>query len=167
MPGYRYVRRTVVPGLRGSALARTLAFRIFAAGPGTKRSPRLPSDITGGNLLGGIGVERLPVVLLLLLGASPERIGEVAEEVAAVQVLSAGFRPVFVIDTPAFGPIRRFGYVVELVMPRGSWTAEEPWSDYLCRRIASMVTQYGAWTMISVGPDGLGESGRAALEILH
>jgi hypothetical protein len=166
VPGYRYLRRNLVPRLRKSPAARALAHRIFAVETQGSWSHRAPSDITAGTLLGGIGVERLPVVLIVLVGTPTNRIGDIAEEVAKLQVLGAGFRPVFVIDSPTFAPIRRFGYVIELVTPRDSWAAEEPWSEYLRRRFASMLSAYGAHAVVAVGPDGLGDSGRAALEAL-
>jgi hypothetical protein len=166
VPGYRYIRRKLVPRLRNSPAARALAHRIFAVEPRGNSSLRAPSDITAGTLLGGIGVERLPVVLIVLLGTPKDRIGDIAEEVARLQILGAGFRPVFLIDSPAFAPIRRFGYVTELVTPRDSWTAEEPWSEYLRRRFASMLCAYGIGAVVAVGPDGLGDAGRATLEAL-
>ena len=166
VPGYRYLRRKLVPRLRRSPAARALAHRIFAVEPREGSSVRAPSDITAGTLLGGIGVERLPVVLIVLIGTPTNRIGEVAEEVARLQVLGAGFRPVFVVDSPTFAPIRRFGYVIELVTPRDSWTVEEPWSEYLRRRFASMLSAYGVHVVVTVGSDGLDDGGRATLEAL-
>lgn len=160
----------VTPATRGtSATGGTSATPVTPAAPpakkvAAKRPVRLPSDITAGTVLGGIGSERLPVVLLLLVGTPVERIGDVAEEVASVQVLGAGFRPVFVIDSPVFAPIRRFGYVVELVVARNSWSADGSWSEYLRRRVASMMDLYSARAVITVGADGLGDGGRAALE---
>jgi hypothetical protein len=166
VPGYRYLRRRLVPRLRRSPAARALAHRIFAVEPRAGSSGRAPSDLTAGTLLGGVGVERLPVVLIALIGTPPDRIPGIAEEVAELQVLGAGFRPVFVVDSPTFGPIRRFGYVIELITPRDFWTADEPWSEYLRRRFASLLTVYGIRVVINVGCEGLGESGRATLEAL-
>ena len=41
----------------------------------------------------------------------------VIDDVAEMQLLGAGFRPVFLLDTPAFGRARSYGYVAELVTP--------------------------------------------------
>jgi len=161
IPGYRHLRRRVVPAVRKNAAARALALRLFAAGP--RQAGPTRSDVTAGNLLGGIGVESLPVVVLLLLDTPPERIPSVVEEVAELQVLGAGFRPVFVLDSPTFAPVRRFGYVVELLVARSEWIAEEPRSEYLRRRVRSVLDLYGAQALVTVGPEGLGEGGRAAL----
>jgi len=163
IPGYRYLRRIVVPRLRSSAAARALAYRIFAVESGRGTSSGVSSDVTPGALLGGIGVERLPVVLLVLIGTPKDRIADVVEEVATMQVLGAGFRPIFVIDSPTFAPLRRFGYLVELVTPRDSWTAEAPWPEYVGRRLGSMVSLYGVKAVVTVGPEGLGDGGRAVL----
>ena len=45
----------------------------------------------------------------------------VIDEVAETQLLGAGFRPVFLLDTPAFGRVRSYGYAVELVTPAAGW----------------------------------------------
>jgi len=163
VPGYRYFRRIVVPKLRQSPAARALAYRVFAVDTGRKPSSGMQNDVTAGSLLAGIGLERLPVVLLVLIGTPGHRIGEVVEEVARLQVLGAAFRPVFAIDSPTFAPIRRFGYLVELVTPSDSWTADEPWSEYAGRRLASMISAYGIRAVVTVGSDGLGDGGRATL----
>jgi len=163
IPGYRYLRRVVVPRLRRSPAARALAYRIFAVESGRRTSAGGWSDVTAGNLLGGIGLERLPVVLLVLIGTPTDRIAQIVEEVATMQVLGAGFRPIFVIDSPTFAPIRRFGYLAELITPRDSWTAAEPWLAYAGRRLGSMVSLYGVRAVLTVGPDGLDDGDRATL----
>ncbi len=71
-----------------------------------------------GRLLAGLGVERLPVILVSLVGFA-DGIGEravvsevvdaVIDDVAEMQLLGAGFRPVFLLDTPAFTRARSYG----------------------------------------------------------
>ena len=83
---------------------------------------------------------------------------------AQLQLLGAGFRPVFLLDVPAFNRARSYGYLVEFVTPRTAWSAELPdWSEYIAARVASMTKLYGVSAMISVGPRGLGDVARGVL----
>ena len=121
MPGYRTVRRRAVPWIRNSATARALAYRLFAME--SRRSAALvepPLELSAGRLLGGVGTDRLPVILLSLVGLADgdgrnRPIGDVVDgvidDVAEMQLLGAGFRPVFLLDTPAFSRARSYGYV--------------------------------------------------------
>jgi hypothetical protein len=84
--------------------------------------------------------------------------------VAEMQLLGAGFRPVFLLDTPAFGRARSYGYVAELVTPRTAWSAESAdWSEYVAARIASMRTNFGVSAVITIAPDGLDDVTRGVL----
>jgi hypothetical protein len=88
----------------------------------------------------------------------------VIDEVAETQLLAAGFRPVFLLDTPAFARARSYGYVAELVTPRIAWVGEPAaWSSYLGARVASMTVTYGVSTMITIGPNGLDDVARGVL----
>ena len=174
MPGYRWVRRRAVPRIRQSAAARTLAYRLFAMGSrGSAASLEAPLELAAGRLLAGIGTERLPVILLSLVGLA-DSVGDnaatsavadaVIDDVAETQLLGAGFRPVFLLDTPAFSRVRSYGYPVELVTPRTAWQGEPAdWSEYVAARVASMTTTYGVSAMITVGPDGLDDAARGVL----
>jgi hypothetical protein len=132
-----------------------------------------PADVAAGRLLAGLGIERLPVILLNLVGladdlgervAIGELVDDVIDDVAQLQLLGAGFRPVFLLDVPAFNRARSYGYVVELVTPRTAWAAELPgWSEYIAARVASMTALYGVSAVISVGPRGLGDVARGVL----
>jgi hypothetical protein len=170
VPGYRWARRRAVPRIRRSAVARAVAGRIF---PLESTTSETPVDVAPGRLLAGLGVERLPVILLSLVGLAND-IGETAavdevvdaavEDVAEIQLLGAGFRPVFLLDTPAFTRARSCGYVVELVTPRAAWPGPvADWSDYLHARVASMRSTYGISGVIAVGPNGLDEVARGVL----
>ena len=174
MPGYRWVRRRTVPRIRRSGTARALAFRLFAGGSlGSAARFEAPLELTAGRLLAGLGTERLPVILLSLVGvtnglstnpSSGQVVEAVLDEVAEMQLLGAGFRPVFLLDVPAFSRARRYGYLVELVTPRTAWSGEPAeWSDHIADRVASMTRTYGVSTMISVGPDGLDDAARGVL----
>jgi hypothetical protein len=119
------------------------------------------------------GTERLPVILLSLVGladglcdnaATSEVVDAVIDDVAECQLLGAGFRPVFLLDTAAFSRARSYGYLVELVTPRTAWPGEPAdWSEYVAARVASMTMTYGVSAMITVGPDGLDDVARGVL----
>jgi hypothetical protein len=171
MPGYHWVRRRTVPRIRRNGAARALAYRLFAAGP--TAYVKAPPELAAGRLLAGMGTEHLPVILLSLVGltngmdtnGSSGRVVEaVIDEIAEIQLLGAGFRPVFLLDTPAFSRARSYGYLVELVTPRTAWSGESAdWSDYVAARVASMAKTYGISAMITVGPDGLNDAARGVL----
>ncbi len=174
VPGYRWVRRRAVARIRRSAAARAVAHRLFPVR--SSNGPGPPADVAAGRLLAGLGVEQLPVVLFSLVGltdgtaenaAVSKVVDGVIDEVAEMQLLGAGFRPVFLLDTPAFGRVRSYGYAVELVTP-GSGLAGEAveWSDYVGARVGSMTAAYGASMMISVGPGGLDRVARGVLRSL-
>ena len=168
MPGYYWIRRRAVPRIRRSGAARALAYRLFAAGAHVQA----PLELAAGRLLTGLGTERLPVILLSLVGltngistngSSGQVVEAVIDEVAELQLLGAGFRPVFLLDIPAFSRARSYGYLVELVTPRSAWSAESDWSDYIAARVASMRRNYGVSAMITVGAAGLDDAARGVL----
>ena len=162
MPGYRWVRRRAVPRIRQSATARTLAHRMF---PSKSNGSGPPADVAPGKLLAGVGVDQLPVVLLSLVGLaddvtenaeSDKVIDAVIDEVAEIQLLGAGFRPVFLLDTPSFSRARGYGFPVELVTPTSVWSGEPAdWPEYIGARVASMTRVYGVSAVVTIGPHGL------------
>jgi hypothetical protein len=170
IPGYRWVRRRAVPRIRRSAVVRAVVYRIF---PLQSRGAEAPAEVSAGRLLAGLGIEQLPVIMLSLVGvadvlsnnaAAGEVVDAVIDEVAEMQVLGAGFRPVFLLDTPAFSRARNYGYVAEFVMPPTAWSGEpSDWSEYVAARVASIRNSYGVSSMITIGPDGLDEMGRGLL----
>jgi hypothetical protein len=171
MPGYYWVRRRAVPRLRRSGVARTLAYRLFVGESGAHAEA--PLELAAGRLLAGLGTERLPVILVSLVGltnsmganaSSGQVVEAVIDEVAEMQLLGASFRPVFLLDMPAFSRARSFGYLVEVVTPLTAWSGESAdWSDYVAARVASMTRTYGVSAMITVGPDGLDDAARGVL----
>jgi len=106
------------------------------------------ADLTAGNLLAGIGLEGLPVAIFVLADVPPELIGEVVDDIARIQLLTAGFRPVLVLPTADFGCARRYGYPAEL-MP----TLPDPPSQVrFWRRLRRA---YGTTLFCEVGPSGM------------
>ena len=170
VPGYRWVRRRTVPRIRQSAVAQALVHRIF---PSQSNGSQPLAEVAPGRLLAGIGIDQLPVVLLSLLGQADgaadnpmtgQIIDAVIDEVAELQLLGAGFRPVFLLDTPAFGRARSYGYLVEFVTPAATWFGESTgWPDYIAARVASMAKAYGISAVVTVGRDGLDVVARGVL----
>ncbi len=160
LPGYRYARRALLPRIRQSPGARSLVKRVFdvdAAQPA-------PMDVTPGNLLGGVGAERLPVAVVLMLRVPADRIPGVVDEIARLQLLSAGFRPVIVMDTPALSAVRRYGFPVELLVAEEEWNDEyQPWDEYARLRLGRIVATYRSAATVTVGPDGLDDTNRLIL----
>ena len=78
------------------------------------------------------------------------------DEVAEIQLLGAGFRPVFLLDAPAFSRARSYGFPVELITPNSVWSGEPAdWSEYIGARVASMTRVYGVSAVVTIGPHGL------------
>ncbi|TDC54434.1 hypothetical protein E1212_03060 [Jiangella ureilytica] len=163
IPGYRYARRTVVPRIRDSATARAVVHRLFAV----DSKQHTPLDVTAGRLLAGIGRERLPVAVVLLLGLPAERVREVVDELAELQVLTAGFRPVVVMDVPELSAARAYGYPAELLIAPADWAhATQTWDDYLRSTLATIFATYRSTASVTVGPDGLTHTDRLLLGAL-
>jgi hypothetical protein len=98
-----------------------------------------------------------------MFGTGPDTIEEVADEVARLQVATAGFRPVFVSDVPAFGVLRRYGYPAELLLPADGWQGRETWNEYARRLVGLMFDAYRATASVTIGPEGLDEAARVVL----
>ncbi|AYY11930.1 hypothetical protein EF847_03600 [Actinobacteria bacterium YIM 96077] len=160
LPGYRYARRALLPRIRQSPSVRSLVKRVFDV----DASQSVPLDVAPGNVLGGVGTERLPVVVILMLGIPAERAEPVVDEIAQLQLLTAGFRPVIVLDTPAFAAPRRYGYPAELLIAKDHWAdANQTWDEYARSRIGRIIATYRCSATISAGPDGLDDTDRLIL----
>ena len=128
---YRTVRRQVLGRIQGSSTARELMHRVFeiSAVPGfnTRIIPDCPPP---GRLLTGREAATLPVAVISLLGVPAETVDEVVDDIARLQVLTAGFRPIFVLDSPHLGSPRRYGYVAELIVSAADWSfADQDWEQ--------------------------------------
>lgn len=163
LPGAGRLRRWAVQRVRGSATMRSLARRTFAI-DGT--AP-VPPDVAPGNVLGGVGTESLPVVLVVAFGADEQTLEDVVDEVARLQLLGAGFRPVFVTDRPAFRATRRYAYPTELLMDASSLEGDATWEEYARDRVALLLDTYRATASVTVGPDGLDDAARVVLSALR
>lgn len=164
VPGVRPMRRRLLRALRGSAAMRSLVRQVYAV---DTASP-VPVDVAPGNVLGGVGTEALPVVLVVMIGADAETVEATVDEVARLQLLGAGFRPVFVTDTPAFAATRQYGYPAELLSgppePNGP---DGLWAEYARERLALLFSTYRATASVTLGPGGLDEPARLVLSSLR
>lgn len=146
----------VATSLRESQLARTIVSRAFDMDLGGVGGTVF---LAGGHLLAGQGLDNVPVVILSLVGTPGEEVPERLEEVAREQLLTAGFRPVLVIDGDHFAAIRAYGWPVELVLSREQWETEAHlrdeagWEAYLTRRLQEMRRNYRAAALLELGPD--------------
>lgn len=102
-----------------------------------------------GNVVGGLGLDSLPVVVVNLVGADPDAVPGLVEQVAQEQVLTGGFRPVFLIDGDYFAEIRQYAYPVDHVVPQSDWSEEMgDWEGYVVDRLRLMRRSYSAVALI-------------------
>lgn len=162
VPGYRALRRSVVPRLRRNKTLRGAAQVIW---PTTKkdRSRPLPSGVTAGDLLHGIGTQELTRLGIVALGCSEDVLAGVVEEVAREQLLSATFAPVFLLDQPHFALTRRYGFVTELLPPPD--TDPDRRQALLADRITGIQRAYGITEWLRIGPRGLDDLDRSLLQL--
>ncbi len=102
----------LAPGTRTRALAGALVDKVVV--------PLAGSPPPG--LRGAAGDER--VVLVLVRGATPQRVGEVVDAVLEARRALGGFVPVLLLDGRAFVPVRRAGLVAEQVPAGGPGLAD-------------------------------------------
>ncbi|HLR92898.1 MAG TPA: hypothetical protein VK053_00090 [Jiangellaceae bacterium] len=168
VPGYPVVRRRAIRTVRRSPTARQIVKRVFDIDDGGDGwAP--PTDVAAGRVLGGVGTEALPVVLVVMLEPEPDIIGPTLEQIAQLQLMGAGFRPVVLSDVPLFPATRPFGYPVELVPAERTWRPEQdgPWEDHVRARISLALDTYRCTCMVNIGPNGLDRTGRLLLTSLR
>lgn len=166
VPGVQATRRRLLRAVRGSTAMRSLVRQVYAV----DTAAPVPVDVAPGNLLGGVGTEALPVVLVVIVGADTETVGATVDEVARLQLLGAGFRPVFVTDTPAFAATRRYGYPAELLGESGAAEAkggDSSATEHARERVALLFSTYRATASVTLGPGGLDEPARLVLSSLR
>lgn len=104
-----------------------------------------------GNVIGGVGLDNLPVIIVSLVGAADDDVPGLVEAVAQEQVLTGGFRPVILIDADHFGVVRQYGYAVEHVVPRADWPGDAAsWDAYLAQRLRRMRRDYSAAGLVDL-----------------
>lgn len=159
-PGYRLAIEQVLPRIRRNAVLSDLAWRVFAPqhGPG-----RVDVPLHAGRHLAGPDLSLLPVLGVLATGLSPEQATGLLDEVADLQQRTASFRPVLILDQPAFEAARTHGFVLEVLVPERRWSTDLPtWTDYVAARAASVIEHYQLWHLAVVA-DGHLDPGTVAL----
>lgn len=122
----------------------------------TDRIVALPTGAPVGLRGGLLSGDDLPVVLVVLLGADAAAVELLAQRLAGVQALVGGIRPVVLVDTPAFAPLRRRRFPAEYAIARSAWSASpagESWPEYLRGRIAECRATYDA-SVVVMCPEG-------------
>lgn len=164
-PGYRLIVREILPRVRHNALLNDLVSRVFASG--THRAGQTLVPFRGGTHLTGSDVPLLPVVGFVMLGADQEQLVSLMDQLADVQRRTRSFRPLLLVDRPAFAEARRHGYVIDLLVPREAWTGDDQtWENYVARRLVSTVDDFQLWSLLRVSSSGLSELDVAILEQL-
>lgn len=175
LPGYRTSRTGVQQAVRRSPTARRALLRLAGFGGLTLESDGedLGQEVqTGypavGLVLQGRVREPLPTVLVHLLEVPDERVAEVVHDVAVWQLLTAAFRPVFLVRQAGLAPVRAYGYVAELAAEADAWgMSPERWRSWVQTRIGSMTAHYHASGLLEVGPAGLSPGQMAFLSHLR
>ncbi|MDT0202926.1 hypothetical protein [Nocardioides sp. AE5] len=150
----------VLTKIRSSDNAREVVNRIFAGSRHRHSGPprRYPP---AGNLLAGTGLDHLPVAMVSLLATPAEQVDEVIDEIARLQVLTAAFRPIFVMTHPRLDAPRRYGWATELLISPEEWErsgwdeTEEPWEEYAAARIAQAIDLHDPALMVHVPAEGI------------
>lgn len=166
IPGVGPARRRVLAAARGSSTLRELVRRLYHVDQGVPT----PMDITAGTLVEGVGTETLPVTLVVVLGADEQGFERTVAEVARLQRVTAGFRPVLVTDHPGFPVVRRYGYPLELLVREQDFepvVQGRTWEEYARARLALLLSSYRATVTVAVGPDGLDDPSRLLLSALR
>lgn len=136
---------TVFGRLQGNRTVVDVATRVF----GFDLAVPIVFLRAGRALAGMAEVERLPVVLVNAAGMPGDRLTGLLEDLEALQRRTRGFRPVLLLDTPAFAEVRAYDWPMELVVPAADWSFATDWDDYLADRVAMMVARYRAWIVVS------------------
>lgn len=156
----------IIGRIRTSTTARKVVSRVFDF----ETSPDASTVfLSSGNVLGGEGRDNLPVVLVSLLGGSDEVVAARLEQLAQEQLLTAGFRPVILIDADHFAAVREYGWPVEHVFSRTKWVeGQAAWDDYLARRLRQLRIGYSARAVVDlVNEHSLGIQTLRSFESLH
>lgn len=163
---------TIRSRLRTNPLVRRLTGRAPLA-PGEARSAAAAGragalPVLAGRPVKGARAGRLPVALLLCLGAGEQEVTRLVKGIAELQAEQRSFRPLFVVDSDHFASFRANDYLFEYVVPREEWeslTGAGDWPVYLERRLKQIVGAFLPSVVVDVSPtDGMDRvDGKAAL----
>lgn len=158
-PRLSSVGNRAVDGVQGNRTLVDVATRLFAFAGGV---PVI--FLKGGRGADGVEhPERLPVVLIDAVGSAAGEIPGLLAELCALQEATRGFRPLLLLDVPAFREARAYGYPVELIVPQADWDFDTDWADYYAERLAMIATRYRTWITVRVVDGRLDPLGRRVL----
>lgn len=152
VPGYERLRGPVLRQLRKSPRFRKVLRRVRAARLQTANRASLTAPIAG-RTFSAEEASHLPVALIVCRGLDEGEVETLANRIEQAQLVTAAFRPVFVLDTSAFGPLRLRSFAFEHVLGRSAWEQlYEPsgWTDYLLHQLSTLRSDYGAATVVPV-----------------
>ena len=135
---YRWTRGKAVRWLRRSATGRKLA---RAAGYGGRGAAAWVPFTAGHGVPAELAQDMEPV-LFVAAGLTTEQVEPLLEEIQRRQ-LEEAIRPVLLVTGDAMAAVRRYGFVVECLVPEEQWTAEWSWAAYLRGHQARICRQYG------------------------
>lgn len=145
-PRLSSVGNRAVDGVQGNRTLVDVATRLFAFAGGV---PVI--FLKGGRGVEGVEhSERLPVVLIDAVATPAEAIPGLLADVADLQEATRGFRPLLLLDVPAFREARAYGYPMELLVPQADWAFDSDWEDYYAGRLAMIATRYRTWATVRV-----------------
>lgn len=101
-------RSRVAGVVRGAPVVSRAAYAVADRVVGSSGA----ATVRGGD---GVDADRSPLVLLVVLGATAERVETLARRLAELQALGEAFRAMFLLDAPEFAAVRLRGYVAEYV----------------------------------------------------
>lgn len=152
VPGYRELRGPVLKQLRRSprfrkAVRRARAARLQAASRAVLTAP------IAGRTFSPEQARPLPVALIVCRGLDEREMEDLAGRIEHAQLVAASFRPIFVLDTPAFSPLRVRSFAFEHVLDRSTWDQlydPSAWTDYVLRQLGTLRADYGALAVVPV-----------------
>lgn len=170
-PGYAAARRLALRHLRKSRRFRAALNRVRAARTGLRPGPvaALRAPIAG-RAFAADEAQPLPVALIVCRGLDEAEAELLAARVEHAQIVSAAFRPVFVLDTPVFGPLRLRSFAFEHVLDRSGWEQlydPSGWTDYVLRQLGTLRSDYGATTVVPVESGSLPSADLLAVCCTH
>ena len=164
VPGYRRLRRLVLLRIQQSTIVRALVKQVFPL----QATMTAPVDVTPGRVITGDGTRALPVIAVVMVGLPDEKVYAVVDEVAELQLLGAGFRPVLISDSPILSAALQFGYPLELLVSEQKWLrdGQGSWIGYVGSRISLAVSAYRASLVVHATVAGLDGITKAMLDSL-
>ena len=160
-PGYLAVKEGVLPRLRGNAALTDLVWRVFTPDHelGAARRPLRPGGLAGRD------VDRLPILAFTVLGLDDDGVARAIDEVLALQQSTRAFRPVLVLDRPAFAAGRSHDVVVDHIQSLDDWYGDpDEHATYVGRRLVSVVQGFRAWHLVHVTAAGVPAPDRAIVD---